>query len=157
MVDGVVPRKGIDYVGVTTSFICHDGNGRLFLAKRNGLARDEQYRWDIGGGGLDFGLTAEANAIKEIEEEYAATPKEITFLGYRDVFRELDDGTPTHWLSLVFLALLDPAQTKINEPHKFDDSGWFKADELPSPLHSQSIPTLGRFAAELAQHNIHIA
>lgn len=70
-------------------------------------------------------------------EEYGAEALEIEFLGYRDVFRELDDGTPTHWLGLDFLVLVDPAQVEIKEPEMFDDAGWFTLDSLPSPLHSQ--------------------
>jgi 8-oxo-dGTP pyrophosphatase MutT (NUDIX family) len=149
------PGKGTAYVAITTGFICHDGNGHIFMAKRSAQARDEQNTWETGGGGLDFGFTAESNAIKEIEEEYSATPEEIAYLGYRDVFRQLPDGTPTHWLALDFIARLDPAKTKINEPHKFDDSGWFDPNELPSPLHSQVEHILGKYASQLAQYNIH--
>lgn len=134
-------HKGISFVGVTTCFICYDTSGRIFMAKRSSQARDEQGRWDIGGGGLDWGLTAEANVIKEIQEEYSATPVEVEFLGYRDVFRTLPDDTSTHWLALDFAALVNPEDMVINEPDKFDDSGWFTLGALPVPLHSQIIHT----------------
>jgi 8-oxo-dGTP diphosphatase len=144
-------HKGTSFVGVTTCFICYDSSGRIFMAQRSSNARDEQGTWDIGGGGLDWGLTAEDNAIKEIQEEYNATPLKIEFLGYRDVFRTLSDGRSTHWLSLDFAAKLDPGNTRINEPEKFDDSGWFTLDELPAPLHSQIARTLKKYEARLGE------
>ena len=119
------------------------------MAKRSQAARDEKGRWDIGGGGLDWGLTAEENVIKEVQEEYAATPLKVDFLGYRDVFRTLPDATQTHWLALDFAVLVDADDVMINEPHKFDDSGWFTLDKLPKPLHSQILDTFRKNKAIL--------
>jgi ADP-ribose pyrophosphatase YjhB (NUDIX family) len=144
-------HKGISFVGVTTCFVCYDGNSRIFMARRSNKARDEQGMWDIGGGGLDWGLTAENNVTKEIQEEYGIMPSKIEFLGYRDVFRTLPDGIQTHWLALDFAAKLDPRYTKINEPEKFDGSGWFTLDELPTPLHSQITRTLKKYEAKLGE------
>lgn len=135
--DIIRKHKGLSFVGVTTCFFCHDGNGKLFMAKRSKNARDEHGNWDIGGGGLKWGVSAEENAIREIQEEYSTTPKHMEFLGYRDAFRELPDGTLTHWLALDFLAEVDSDEVRINEPEMFDESGWFEIDALPSPLHSQ--------------------
>jgi 8-oxo-dGTP diphosphatase len=136
--DDVVRRhKGTSFTGVGTIFLCHDGNGRFFMAKRSAKSRDEQGRWDIGGGGLKFGQTARDNALREIQEEYGATVKSIEFIGYRDAFRRLDDGTPTHWLAMDFVARVDPTTVGICEPESFDDSGWFTLSSLPSPMHSQ--------------------
>lgn len=130
-------HKGISFVGITTCFICHDGNGHIFMAKRSKNARDEHGNWDIGGGGLKWGVTAEENVIREVQEEYSTTPIDIKFLSYRDVFRKTSDGTSTHWLALDFLVLVNRNEIKINEPDIFDESGWFTLDNLPSPLHSQ--------------------
>jgi 8-oxo-dGTP diphosphatase len=74
---------------------------------------------------------------REIKEEYGAKVESIDFIGYRDAFRQLDDGTPTHWLAIDFVARVDPATVSIMEPDTFDHSGWFTLDTLPSPLHSQ--------------------
>lgn len=142
-------HKGISFVGVTTCFICYDNNGNIFMAKRSNNARDEHGNWDIGAGGLKWGSTATDNVIREIEEEYSATPLEITFLGYRDVFRTLPDGTPNHWLALDFAAKVNRDDIKINEPDMFDDSGWFKLDKLPSPLHSQLHIIFDKYKSEL--------
>jgi 8-oxo-dGTP diphosphatase len=130
-------HKGISFPGVTTVFMCHDGAGHVFLSQRSANTRDEQGRWDIGGGGLKQGQSIEDNARREIKEEYGAIPLEMEFLGYRDAFRELSDGTPTHWVAMDFLVLVDPAEVKLMEPDMADDGGWFTLDTLPSPLHSQ--------------------
>lgn len=52
-------KKGIDYIGVTVSFYCHDGAGNFVLHKRNHNCRDEHGCWDFGGGGLKHGETLE--------------------------------------------------------------------------------------------------
>lgn len=142
-------HKGVSFVGISTVFLCHDGKGKIFLAKRSKNARDEHGRWDPGAGGLKHGFTLAENVTRELMEEYNSSPLDITFMGHREVFRELDDGTPTHWLAFDYVVLVDPGQTNINEPDMFDDSGWFARDNLPSPLHSQLEVFLAKYSDEL--------
>ena len=130
-------HKGLSFVGVATCFFCHDGSGNLFMAHRSQNARDEHGRWDVGAGGLKWGVTAEENIAREVEEEYGVKPLEISFLGYRDAFREMPDGVATHWIGLDFLVKVDRESVRISEPDMFDESGWFTVDNLPEPLHSQ--------------------
>ena len=129
-------KKGVDHIGVTIVYFCHDGKGNFIMAKRSDNARDEQQRWDIGGGGLEFGDTVENTLRKEIKEEYCTDVSEMEFLGYRDVHRE-HEGRPTHWIALDFKVLIDPAKVRNGEPHKFEEVGWFTRDALPENLHSQ--------------------
>lgn len=128
-------RKGFDYPGVTICYLCHDGEENYLFAKRSEECRDEHGRWDCGAGGLDFGLTVEGTIEKEIKEEYSTNALAYEFLGYRDVHRE-HKGEPTHWISLDFLVLVERKLVAIGEPHKFTDIGWFRIDDLPSPIHS---------------------
>ncbi len=146
-------HKGISYVGITTCFLCYDGHGRYFLAQRSQNTRDEQGRWEPGGGGLKWGFSAEENMRREVKEEYNADALKVTFLGYRDIFRQLADGSPTHWLGLDFAVLVDPKQIRIMEPEMFDDSGWFTLDNLPSPLHSQWPVFMERYGDKLKELN----
>ena len=81
-------QKGIDYPGVSVVFFCHDGNGNYLLHKRSKNARDEQGRWDMGGGGLEFGDTVIEKLKEEIMEEFCAQVKKVEFLGYRDVHKK---------------------------------------------------------------------
>jgi ADP-ribose pyrophosphatase YjhB (NUDIX family) len=129
-------QQGIDYIGVCVVFFCHDGKGNVLLGFRNKNTRDEQERWDIGGGGLEFGQPVEESLRREIKEEYDAEVLKTEFLGFRDVHRKLK-GKPTHWIALDYKVLIDPTNVKNNEPHKFNKVEWFAFNKLPQPMHSQ--------------------
>ena len=140
--------QGKDYVGISVVYFCHDGSGRFLMQKRGQNCRDEKGNWDIGAGGLDFGLTVEHTLRKEIEEEYSTKILEYEFLGYRDVHRH-DIGRMTHWLALDFKVLVDNEKVANGEPHKFDEIDWFKINELPSPTHSQLFDFIRRYKDKL--------
>lgn len=128
--------KGVDYIGVTVVFLCHDGRGNILMHRRSAECRDEQGGWDIGGGGLDHGESVEDGVIREITEEYGVQPKVITGLGYRDVHR-VHAGTRTHWVALDFAVEVPRKSVLIGEPHKFEEIAWYTIDNLPDKMHSQ--------------------
>ena len=135
-------QRGIDFIGISCAFICHDGNGKVLMHKRSKNCRDEQGRWDNGGGAHEFGDNIIDTVRREIEEEYGVTPTNLQFIEVNDAHRKLDDGTPTHWISVLYVAQVDPKKAKNNEPYKIDDIGWFDLDNLPEPLHSMSLHNL---------------
>ncbi|MEK7460137.1 MAG: NUDIX domain-containing protein [Patescibacteria group bacterium] len=137
-------KKGEDYIGVTVSYLCHDGKGNFLFNKRSVNCRDEHEKWDAGGGGMEIGETVEETLRKEIAEEYCTDVLEFTPVGYRDIHRE-HHNKKTHWISLDFIVLIDREKVKNGEPHKFDEIGWFTLDNLPSPLHSQFPEFLKRY------------
>lgn len=124
---------------VSCVFVCHDGAGRVLLARRSAGARDEPGAWDCGAGAIEFGETFEEAVTREVTEEYATGPLAIELRGVRNVLR---DEPPSHWVAVVFSVRLDPAAARIGEPHKFDGLGWFAPGALPAPLHSQLAATL---------------
>lgn len=130
-------QKGVDYIGNSVVYFCHDGKGKFIMGKRSTQARDEQGRWDIGGGGVELHDTVENTLRKEIKEEYCTDILGFEFLGYRDVHRE-HQGKPTHWLALDFKVLVDPQQVKNGEPHKMDAVEWFSLDNMPNMEESHS-------------------
>ena len=132
-------QKGVDYIGACVVFFCHDGKGNVLMNKRNKNCRDEQERWDIGGGGIEFGVPIEQNLRNEIREEYSTDVLDYQFLGFRDVRRE-HDGKKSHWIALDFKVLVERSKVKNGEPHKFDEVKWFTLSTLPPPVHSQ-LPT----------------
>jgi 8-oxo-dGTP pyrophosphatase MutT (NUDIX family) len=125
---------------VSCVFVCHDGAGRVLLARRGAGARDEPGRWDCGAGALEFGEGFEAAVAREVREEYRAEALAVEVLGVRNVLR--GEPVESHWVAVVCAVLVDPAQVRIGEPHKFDLLDWFTPDALPAPLHSQLAPTL---------------
>ena len=128
--------KGVDHVGVCVVYFCHDGKGEFVMAKRNNNTRDEHGRWDIGGGGLEFGETIDQTIRQEIQEEYCTNVLNYEFLGYRDVHR-VHDGKPTHWIALDFKVRIDREKVQIGAPHKFDEIRWFTLNKIPKNVHSQ--------------------
>ncbi|MEV4641929.1 NUDIX domain-containing protein [Actinoplanes sp. NPDC049548] len=122
---------------VSCVFVCHDGEGRILLARRSAGARDEPGTWDTGAGALEFGESFEQAVTREVGEEYGVAPEEITMLGVRNVVR-----ADSHWVALVFAVRVDPAAVRLGEPHKFDELGWFPRDAPPAPAHSQLAATL---------------
>ena len=130
-------RIGVDYVGVTTAFYCHDGKGNFLLHKRSKNTRDNHGDWDVGGGKLEHGLTRRANVLKEIEEEYGCKGVIQEELPAYEIFRE-NNGDKTHWVAFPFIVKVNPREVRNNEPHKIDELGWFKLTKLPKPLHPAS-------------------
>lgn len=129
-------RKGIDHIGITCVFFCHDGKGDLLLQKRGKNCRDEQGRWDCGSGSMEFGETPERTARREIKEEYVTSVKSLKFCGATNVIRRAGKEK-THWVAFIFSALIDPKRVKIGEPDKVVKVRWFKHGKLPKPLHSR--------------------
>ena len=130
-------KIGVDFVGVATTFYCHDGKGKFLLHKRSSQTRDDQGTWDVGGGKLEVGLTLRANVLKEIKEEYGCAGRIEAQLPLYEIFRT-NKGVKTHWLAIPFIVKVNPRHVKINEPHKIDELGWFTLSKLPKPLHPGS-------------------
>lgn len=130
-------RRGVDHIGISASFIVHDGKGNILLQQRGPKARDEQGRWDVGGGAIEFGESIDETVRREIKEELCCEALDIQFLTVYDAHRELDDGTKTHWIAIMHAVQVDPKEVKIGEPHKISQLGWFTSKNLPEPLHSQ--------------------
>jgi len=128
--------RGVDHIGISASFVVHDGHGNVLLQKRGAGARDENGNWDVGGGAIEFGESIDEAVRREIKEELCTEPIDIEFLTVYDAFRE-HNGTKTHWIAIMHAVRVDPTTVKIGEPDKIDEIGWFKSADLPSPLHSQ--------------------
>lgn len=142
-------QRGIDFVGVSICFLIHDGKGKICLQKRSKNTRDEQGRWDVGGGALEFGESIDEAVKREVREELGARILEIKFLSAGDAHREQNDKQ-THWVWLLHAVEVDPDTVKIGELDKIDEIGWFGLSDLPTPLHSQFPKSL----IEAKKHNL---
>lgn len=134
-------KKGVDYIGVTVVFFCHDGKGNLLMHKRSKKCRDEVGRWDVGGGSMKVGETFEQAVLREIKEEYCCVPKNLVFVKANNVLRK-NRQENTHWVAIIFAATVNPKQVKIGDPDKIDAIGWFSEEKLPKPLHTMVRPHL---------------
>ncbi len=129
-------RRGIDHIGISASFVVHDGKGNVLLQKRGSNARDEHGRWDVGGGAIEFGESIDEAVRREIKEELCCDVKDIEFLTVYDAHRE-HNGHKTHWIAIIHAVQVNPKEVRIGEPDKIVELGWFTSSTLPSPLHSQ--------------------
>lgn len=141
-------RKGHDHIGVTVTYLCHDGEGNYVLQKRGAGCRDEHGVWDGGGGAVELHDTVESTLRKEIQEELCTDILESEYLGFRDVHR-VHNGEPTHWIALDFRVLVDRNKVQNGEPHKFDEIAWFPLGAFPENLHSQLPHALVKYADRL--------
>ncbi|MCC6643618.1 NUDIX domain-containing protein [Candidatus Peregrinibacteria bacterium] len=129
-------QKGIDYIGVGVTYFCHDGQGNVLMSFRGPKARDEHFKWDIGGGGLKHGETLVDALKRELAEEYLTEPVEIELLGFRQVHR-VHNGVKTHWINFDHKVRIDPKKFGNGEPNVLEEVKWFKFEEMPENLHSQ--------------------
>ncbi len=134
-------KLGVDYIGVTCVFYCHDGKGNLLLHQRTDKCKDEQGRWDCGGGAIKVGETFEQTVKREIKEEYCVNVKKLKLVGVNNLLRTAN-GVKTHWIAIIFAIEVDPKRVKIGDHKKMAQYGWFKQNRLPSPLHSMYLTHL---------------
>jgi len=127
-------QAGVDNIGITVAFFCNDGNGNFVLHRRSDACRDEQGKWDCGGGKLEFGEEPEAAVLREVKEEYGVNGTIQEQLSAYSLFRE-QGGVNTQWLVLPFLIKIEVKKAKIMEPDKATDIGIFTVNNLPQPLH----------------------
>lgn len=129
-------KRGVDYIGVTVVFYCHDGQGNILLQKRSMNCRDEQGRWDGGSGCMEFGEPTFEDAVRrEVMEELGIEPISVTYVVTTNVLRD-NNGTPTHWNAHVHTVVIPREGLRIGEPDKIDEIRWFPANALPENLHS---------------------
>jgi ADP-ribose pyrophosphatase YjhB (NUDIX family) len=128
-------KPGIDFIGISTPFYCNDGKGNFVLHKRSKTARDEQGKWDFGGGRLDFGEQPQKGVLREVKEEWGVKGIIQEQVETHSIFRT-QNGVKTHWLIIPFFIKVDISRVKIMEPTKFLGMGIFTLKTLPKPLHS---------------------
>ena len=109
-------KPGIDFVGVSVSFFCHDGKDFL-IHKRSDKCRDEIGRWDFGGGQLEFGETPHEAVLREVKEEYQTEGAVEKQLPSYSLIRK-ENGVESHWLIMPFIIKLDRKKVRIDDPEK---------------------------------------
>src|SRR5512143_544072 len=118
-------KRGIDYIGVGVGAVIVDDDGRLFLARRGPLAKNERGLWEFPGGSVEFGETLAAALQREMDEEYGI---EIAVGELLDVIDHILPEEGQHWVSPTFICRINSGQPAIREPGKCAAIGWFAPD-----------------------------
>ncbi len=135
-------KTGVDCIGISTSFYCHDGKGNFLFHRRSNNCRDEVGVWDCGGGQLEYGLSLETNVLKEVREEYGCVGKVEKQLPAITLFRKNKEGQNTHWIVVPFIIRVERSEVKNNDPEKIEKIEWHSLNNLPHPLHPGFIKTI---------------
>ncbi len=130
-----IMKAGVNFIGISVGFFCHDGNGKILLHKRSINTRDEHGHWDCGGGRLEHGETPEQGVLRELKEEYGCSGVIEHVFHPLSIHRQWD-GKQTHWITFPYIIRINPNDAIITEPEAIDELGWFTLDALPDPLHS---------------------
>ena len=124
-------KRGVDYIGVGVGAIMVDDKGRLFLARRGPLAKNERGLWEFPGGSVEF-CEKLADALKrEMREEYGL---EIEVRRLLDVADHILPDEGQHWVSPTYVCAITSGEPQILEPGKCTDIGWFDPAAVPSDL-----------------------
>ena len=118
-------------MGVGVGALILDEQGRVFLARRGPLAKNERGLWEFPGGSVEFGETLAQALVREIREEYDF---EIEVGQLLDVVDHILSEEGQHWVSPTYLARYVSGEPRIMEPGKCTELGWFELDQVPTEL-----------------------
>ena len=119
-------KKGVDYIGVGVGAAIFNSDGKLFIAQRGKKAKNERSKWQIPGGGVDFGETLEDALKREIREEHGIEIEILELLGICD---HIIPDEHQHWVAPTYICKLVKGEPKILESDKCEAFGWFSLVE----------------------------
>ena len=111
-----------------------DDYGRLLLLHRSA---DESSRWELPGGKVELGETAEETAIREANEELGVNIRLIGMLGIGEFEQDEREYRYT-W----FQAVIESGEVSVREPEKFDDLEYYEVEDLLSLALSENMKVL---------------
>jgi 8-oxo-dGTP diphosphatase len=87
--------------------------------------------WSTPGGHLDFGESPEACAVREAEEETGIV---VAHVRYRAITNDIFEAEGRHYVTIWLEGEYREGEPVVNAPHEMSEVGWFRWDDLPSPL-----------------------
>lgn len=104
-------------------------DGKFIMGKRVGT--HGQNTWSVPGGWLEFGETWEDCALREVREETSLIITNVRVVAVtNNFFLNENKHSITVWADADW----ESGTSKITEPDKFIDQGWYTFKTLPSPL-----------------------
>jgi mutator protein MutT len=128
-------KKGIDYIGVAAGAMVFNHEGRVLLAKRGTLARNEKGKWEFPGGAVEFGERCEDAVKREIREEFDI---EIEVVGFLHLVDDIMPHEHQHWVGPSYIARHIFGTPRVMEPGKIDEVMWAPLDEIDETLLSNA-------------------
>ena len=122
-------KKGVDYIGVGVGAVIFNNKGEVLITKRGKKAKNEKGKWEIPGGGVEFGETLKEALMREMKEELDIEIEIIELLG---VYDHIIRDEKQHWVSPTFICKIAKGIPKILEPEKCEAIGWFSLDQAQS-------------------------
>lgn len=119
-------KKGTDYIGVGVGALIFNNEGKVLLALRGPKAKNEQGKWEIPGGGVEYGETLKQTIIRETKEELGVDIEVVALLQVAD---HIIPDERQHWVSPTFFCKIISGEPTIMEPEKCDRIGWFTLEE----------------------------
>ena len=93
-------------------------NGRFLVLQRSDMV---EKCWDLPGGGMEFGETAEETVVREVKEETGLVIKPIRLL---DTWNSV--GENHQFTGVIFLCHLEGGVLRLSPEHDYYD--WIVAD-----------------------------
>lgn len=136
----------IDVVG---GLLC--SQGRLLLGKRSARRRAYPGVWDVPGGHMEAGETAEQTLVRELREEIGVTPTEWRIMAALSAPAMGDEAAHTLRLHL-FVVTRWRGEPHNLLPDEHDALAWFTLEDATRlTLAHADYPILFREALEVAQ------
>ncbi|MBC7707723.1 NUDIX hydrolase [Polaromonas sp.] len=101
-----------------------DDYGRILLLHRNS---GDTTHWELPGGKLERGETAEEAAVRELEEELGVNVRLVGALG-SEIFEQDEQEYRYNW----FQAVIEAGRLAILEPDEYDDFDYYELEDMPS-------------------------
>lgn len=130
----LVPRQ---LVGA--GIACLNEGGEVLLVRRG-----DNGHWDVPGGRVEPGESAEAAARRELLEETGMQAGALRLLGVfsgPETLHTYPDGTTVAWVTVLYLSA--DARGTVRAGDDAAEAGWFAATALPQPMSAITVNYLG--------------
>jgi 8-oxo-dGTP diphosphatase len=109
--------------------VCHDGDGRILLARAS-PAITLQGRWFLPGGGVDHGESPPDTLRREMQEESGLTVTVGPLLDVLSDVRTIPDGTTLHTVRIIYRVASWSGTLRPEVNGTTDAVGWFTPEEV---------------------------